>query len=147
MKLGNEVICNAHLKKVKIKYVVAEENEKKWIEENTHFNDFAPKRNQEFILLNTENEYLYQTTKEVIAKEFKGIVVAKKNISTKNYYEFAQFPIYDSESLGFIDMETDYMQVRVSKDEYVECYQVFYGMGKSRLVPIENIILDKENKL
>ena len=59
--------------------------------------------------------------------EFEGIVVAKKSIYKSRYYELCNSAW----------MSYDMKNVKVSGCDYVDCYQVFFRMGGSRLVPVE----------
>lgn len=141
-KLGDKVECNGYLSKIKgIDYIYA--NKEHFDRENQKENGMLDKPSYYLIDL-TEDEY-YQKTMEFISSKFKGIVVAKKEISIENCYSQASEPIYDPISFGYVD-ERYLDSVRVKKINYIECYQIFYSLGHSRLVPTSEMKLlgDKE---
>lgn len=133
LKLGDKVKCKGYLKKSdNLEYIYANkkhfENENKkafgTLEEPKHYLEEAGE--------------ISQFTKTFIEKEFNGIIVAKKEVSIENHYSQAFIDIYDPVTFGYID--SNYIdKVVVKKENYITCYQVFYAMGKSRLVPISQI--------
>lgn len=132
LKLGDKVKCKGYISKKNMKYIYATKK---------HFD----KQNKEanFILdepdfyLDDVDEY-YQETKEIIEKEFTGIVVGKAKVSMKNYYTLAERDIFDPVTLGYVD--TEFIdECKVEKIDYIDCFKVYYAMGKSRLVPSTKI--------
>ena len=132
LKLGDKVKCHGYISKKNTEYIYATKK---------HFD----KQNKEanFILdepdfyLDDIGEY-YQETKEIKEKEFTGIVVGKTKVSMKNYYKLAERDIFDSVTLGYVDTEIK-DECKVEKIDYIDCFKVYYAMGKSRLVPITKI--------
>lgn len=114
MKLGTKVKCSGYLKKVKTKHV-----ESAYAENLSNEAMHMP-------YIEIEDE-IYQPVKEVVKKEFEGIVVAKKCVNLYRCYEICDsgYQTYDGASIC------------VSGCDYIDCYQVFFRMGGSRLVPIE----------
>ena len=134
MKLGTEVKCNGYLKKLPIKWVMPIEGLDKFISKfKPHY---ALVENEDYILMKDDEPCYTQPTKGFVLKDFKGIIVAKKNISTSNYYEYPSRGTYHPVSLGYIPLDDDLTELSVGKDDYIICYQVFYAMSKSRLVPV-----------
>ncbi len=133
MKLGDKVHCKGYLKKVNnLEYIYA--NKKHFNKENLKANNMLEEPTH---YLEEEGE-LNQITKTFVEKEFDGIVVAKKEISIENNYTQAFRDIYDPITFGYLD--SNYIdEVIVRKENYISCYQVFYAMGKSRLVPQSQI--------
>lgn len=130
-KLGDRVECNGYLSKIKgIDYIYA--NKKHFERENKKEGGTLDEPKQYLNDL-TDDEY-YQKTMEFIPKKFKGVVVARKNIPIENCYTQASEAIYDPITFGYVD-ERWLDSVRVEKVNYIECYQVFYSLGHSRLVP------------
>lgn len=120
--LGKQVICYVYLKKRKgLYYVFA--NEKSYRRGYTGELLDDPKA---YIMYN--NESIGQRRYEFIeCKPFKGIIVAKLN-----------FPVsyrYDVVENRFTGDPID--EVRVTRDEYIECYKVYYGLNRSRIVPVK----------
>ena len=133
MELGQKVKCNGYLKKLPIKWVMPIEGLEKFI--SKYKPHYALEENVDYILMKEDYPEYTQPTKGFILKKFEGIIVAKKNVSTSNYYEYPSRGTYDPISLGYIPLDDDLTELQVTKDDYVKCYQVFYAMGKSRLVP------------
>ena len=125
MKLGQRVECSSYLKKKAIPYVFANDNH---IEKHIEKHHFSP-----YNYINLEkkgiDDYMRLDTKETIRKTFNGIVIAKASVSTANIYEQAEE--------HFTQCLLD--EVVCRKDCYVECYRVAYALGKTRLVPINDI--------
>jgi len=112
MKLGTKVKCKGYLKKVKTHHVIP------------YFSD--PNKDENCLIDGVEiEEDITQITKEYIECEFEGIVVAIKDVSTERYFELGE-----NEWTG-----KPYM--RIHQEGGVKCYQVFFRMGGSRLVPID----------
>lgn len=111
MKLGTKVKCNGYLKKVNTHHVIP------------YFAD--PSKDDICLIDGVEiEEDITQTTKKYIDYEFEGIVVAKKDVATQRYFELGE-----NEWTG-----EPYMIIH--QEAVVKCYQVFFRMGGSRLVPI-----------
>lgn len=139
MKLGTKVKCTGYLKKVKTKHVEFESDRKKYrttedlIEEfeSMAFSgviDSSERSNflaiHEVIFIDDSCEQLH---KELKCIDFEGVVVAKKSIATKRSYE-----IVENEYAFKIESG-----IKVTHCNYIDCYQVFFRMGGSRLVPVE----------
>lgn len=133
IKLGDKVKCKGYLKKVdNLEYIYA--NKKHFSKENLKAQNTLIEPSH---YLEEEGE-INQFTRTFIAKSFEGIVTAKKEVSIENNYSQAFRDIYDSVTFGYVD--SIYIdEVVVRKENYITCYQVFYAMGKSRLVPISQI--------
>lgn len=133
IKLGDKVKCKGYLKKINnLEYIYA--NKKHFNKENQKAQGILeePKHYLE------EDGEINQFTKTFIEKEFVGIVVSKKEVSIENHYSQAFRDIYDPVTFGYVD--SNYIdEVVVEKENYITCYQVFYAMGKSRLVPISQV--------
>lgn len=133
LKTGDKVKCKGYLKKINnLEYIYANkkhfEKEKQkaqgMLEEPSHY-------------LEEEGE-VNQFTKTFVEKYFEGIVVAKKEVSIENNYTQAFRDIFAPVTFGYVD--SNYIdEVIVRKENYITCYQVFYAMGKSRLVPASQI--------
>ena len=125
MTLGQKVECSSYLKKKAIPYVFANEKHiKKYKETYQHFPENYLSLEKEEI-----DDCMYLDTKEIISKSFEGIVIAKMYVSTANIY---------------IQAEQHYTQclldeVVCRKDCYIECYRIAYALGKTRLVPINDV--------
>lgn len=130
MKLGQKVECNGYLKKIKgLDYIYA--TKKHFEKENIKANGMLEEPK---FYLDDECEYK-QKTMEIKYKHFKGIAVAHIYVSTENLYTLAEREIFDPITYGFVDYEIK-DECKVEKINYIECYRVYYSMGKSRLVPI-----------
>ncbi len=127
---GKKIICNGYLKKIPTKYVYAN------IRHYDKMNDYPITGDE--IFLSEDEEYIEQKTMEVCNCKFKGIIVGIREVSTKNYYEQATRSIYDPDTLGYDDEEF-IDGVRVEKQDFVDCYIVYYTNNKKRLVPIDMI--------
>jgi len=114
MKLGTKVKCSGYLYKVKTQHVESAYRE----EPTEHFKFMGGIRIE---------EDMSQEVRKVEKCDFEGIVVAKKFVYKSRYYELCSRHWEDE----------DYENIRVSGCDYVDCYQVFFRMGGSRLVPIE----------
>lgn len=131
-KLGDKVKCHGYISKKNTEYIYATKK---------HFD----KQNKEanFILdepdfyLDDIGEY-YQETKEIKEKEFTGIVVGKAKVFMKNFYTLAEINIFGPVTLGYVDTEIK-DECNVKKVDYIDCFKVYYAMGKSRLVPSAKI--------
>lgn len=127
-KLGDKVKCQGYISKKNTEYIYA--TKKNFDKENkeAHFTLEEPK-----FYLDDVEEY-YQETMETKEKEFTGIVVGKTKVSMKNYYALAERHIFDPVTLGYVDTEIK-DECNVKKIDYIDCFKVYYAMGKSRLVP------------
>lgn len=127
-KLGDKVKCQGYISKKNTEYIYA--TKKHFDKENkeAHFTLEEPK-----FYLDDVEEY-YQETMEIKEKEFTGIVVGKTKVSMKNYYALAERHIFDPVTLGYVDTEIK-DECNVKKIDYIDCFKVYYAMGKSRLVP------------
>lgn len=133
MKLGQKVMCNSYLKKIKgLNYIYA--TKKHFEKENIKANGMLEKPK---FYLDDEGEYK-QRTMEIKHKDFKGIIVAHIFVSTENLYTLAEREIFDPITYGFVDCEIK-DECKVEKINYIECYKVYYSMNKSRLVPIDSV--------
>ena len=132
LKLGDKVQCKGYIVKKHIEYIYA--TKKQFDKENKEANFTLD--NPNFYLDNFED--YYQETKKIIEKEFAGIVVGKTKVSMKNYYTLAERDIFDPVTLGYVDTEIK-DECKVEKIDYIDCFKVYYAMGKSRLVPITKI--------
>ena len=132
LKLGDKVKCKGYLVKKSMDYIYA--NKKHFDKENQksgHLLD-EPK----LYLEDMDDEEYYQVTMECKEKDFCGIAVARKYISTKNCYTQVERDVFDPVTFGYVDTEL-IDSVKVEKTNYVECYLVFYALGKRRLVPVD----------
>lgn len=117
MKLGTKVKCKGYYSKLTTAHVVTEENKRK----PHHYND----------VLVIKDEPIEQDLYKLIEKEFEGIVVSRKNIYISRTYEEC-----------YVWCKGD---VSVFTHDRKECYQVFFRMGGSRLVPINMCeVIDSE---
>ena len=118
-----KVKCRGYLKEVPTKYVYVSEKYREG--------------NNDCLVLGDEEE-IYQETRKVVEKVFEGVIVGTKKISTENCYQQATRNVYDLSTLGFVGEElTD--EIMVIKTTYIDCYKVYYGNNKSRLVPVEMV--------
>lgn len=133
LKLGDKVKCKGYLKKINnLEYIYA--NKKHFDKENQKAQGMLEEPNHYL----EEDGEINQFTKTFIEKEFTGIVVAKKEVSIENYYQQAFKDIFDPVTFGYVGI--NYIdEVIVEKVNYITCYQVFYALGKSRLVPTSQI--------
>jgi len=132
MKLGTKVKCNGYLKKVDTKHVDLESNRKNVIGDDKLTKEMCE-------LLNITEDWsdntifiedeVYQYIKIIKMRNFEGIIVANKRVTTTRWYETVD------ESYGY--SREDKPGIKVTHCDYVDCYQVFFRMGGSRLVPIE----------
>ena len=136
MKLGTKVKCKGYFKKVDTKHVALESSRKNIINDN----DICKLLNiTEDLSDNTifiEDE-VSQDIKTIVFKEFEGVVVAKKSIALARWYEVVD------ESYGYGDVNVK-SGIKVTHHRYTDCYQVFFRMGGSRLVPIEMCEVDHD---
>lgn len=127
-KLGDKVNCKGYISEKHLEYIYATKKHFDKENENVGFILEEPK-----FYLDDVEEY-YQETKEIKEKEFTGIVVGKTKVSMKNYYALAERHIFDPVTLGYVDTEIK-DECNVKKIDYIDCFKVYYAMGKSRLVP------------
>ncbi len=133
MKLGQKVKCSGYLKKIKgLDYIYAN---KIHFDRENKINDYMLDEPRIYLENIDDGEYK-QKTMELIHKEFRAVAVEKKTVSTENFYSQVTESIYDPVTFGYID-ERLLDKVKVEKINYIECYKVYYAMGKSRLVPID----------
>lgn len=131
-KFGDKAKCKGYIFKKRVEYIYA--TKKHFDKENKEANFIL---DEPSFYLDDLEEY-YQETKKIIEKEFIGVVVGKAKVSMKNHYTLAERDIFDPETLGYIDTEIK-DECKVEKIDYIDCYKVYYAMGKSRLVPITKI--------
>jgi len=141
MKLGTKVKCNGYLVKLKTKHVAMMSEKNEYLSKEELLDRFEQEtltgiitvKEYKDYLDNTEvlfvdydepvSQVLYMTT----PKEFQGMVVSKKRIPTIRWFEI-------------IDHECNHeIKSSILKENanYIDCYQVFFRMGGSRLVPVE----------
>lgn len=120
MKLGTKVKCKGYLKKVNTHHVIPWFDKDKQVEDFTDFDLHHCDTNDLII----EEDYS-QITKEVIKCKFEGIIVARKEVAMERYFVICDNPYTGTEFMRILD------------DKIISCYQVFFRMGGSRLVPIE----------
>lgn len=150
MKLGTKVKCKGYLKKVETKHVALESERSKFktaYELKQEFKDMAlwgVDKEFSYEAFMDVNEVLFvdcdddlcQTTKDIIPCKFEGIIVARKRVPTKRWF-------------SIIEQEYGHkIETQIFKEEsnYVDCYQVFFRIGGSRLVPVKmcEVILCQE---
>ena len=132
LKLGDKVKCKGYVSKKNIEYIYA--TKKHFDKQNKESNFILDEPN---FYIDDVEEY-YQETKEIIEKEFTGIVVGKTKVSMRNYYTLAEINIFGPVTLGYVDTEIK-DECNVKKVDYIDCFKVYYAMGKSRLVPSAKI--------
>lgn len=120
MKLGTKVKCKGYLKKVNTHHVIPWFDKDKPIKELTEFDLYHDSEHDKII----EEDYS-QIIKEIIKCDFEGVVVAKKEVAMERYFSIDTHPYTDE----------DFM--RILNDKIIDCYQVFFRMGGSRLVPVD----------
>lgn len=136
IKLGTKVKCKGYIvKKKHIEYVYA--NKKHFKKDmGSLFSDVKEPK----IYVEDLGEYTQKIT-EIKNKEFTGIVVGITKVATEYYYTQVEKDILSNITYGCVDTQP-LDQVKVEKTGYIDCYKVYYAMGKSRLVPVN--LLEKE---
>lgn len=136
IKLGTKVKCKGYIvKKKNIEYVYA--NKKHFLKDvDIMEHDFEEPK----FYVEDLGEYIQKIT-EIKNKKFTGIVVGITKVATEYYYTQAEKNIFDPIIYGYIGYQL-LDQVNVEKTGYINCYKVYYAMGKSRLVPVS--LLEEE---
>ena len=117
-KFGDYVTCEGYLKKIKTKHVYPSEIK----------DDCIVYADDDYLRL--DDGEITQPTRELRGDYFFGIIVGKKEVSTNCLYETPCTP-YGYES----------GQVQVTKQNYISCYLIYYGINHSRLVPKDKATL------
>jgi len=118
MKLGTSVKCKGYLKKVKTHHIVPCFED---LENDQYYLHFGGK---------IIDEDFSQTIMEFKPLDFEGIIVQIKDVATERY-----FYLGENEWSG-----KEYMSIQ--GDKCVKCYRVYFRLGGSRLVPINECELN-----
>lgn len=136
IKLGTKVKCKGYIvKKKNIEYIYA--NKRHFKKDMGIFGDDIEEPK---FYIEDLGEYTQKIT-EIKNKEFVGIVVGITSIATKYYYTQVEKDIFDPITYGYVYTQL-LDQVKVEKSGYIDCFKVYYAMGKSRFVPVN--LLEKE---
>lgn len=131
MKLGQKVKCKGYLKKTG-NFIQRTDDLPKDLYSTLTNGNFEVEKHVAIInghvkRLNFDEEV---KTKEIVQKEFSGIIVGKKEIA---------LGIYVTVEYGYDCSERDWIR----KCDFIYCYKVYYASGKSRLVPCDMVEVEE----
>jgi len=131
MKLGQKVKCKGYLKKTG-NFIQRTDGLPKDLYSTLTNGNFEVEEHVAIInghvkRLNFEEEV---KTKEIVQKEFSGIIVGKKEIFLS---------IYVTVEYGYYSSEREFIR----KCDFIYCYKVYYAFGKSRLVPCNMVEVEE----
>jgi len=136
MKLGTKVKCKGYLKKVDTKHVALESEKADYNIDTDDINKMMAALEINHFCTNNDvifiEDEVSQDIKQVIQCDFSGVVVAKKLVATSRWYSVVDHEYRSYSSAPGIDSG-----IEVAHCNYIDCYQVFFRMGGSRLVPID----------
>lgn len=132
MKLGQKVKCKGYLKKTG-NFIQRTDDLPKDLYSTLTNGNFEVEKHVAIInghvkRLNFDEEV---KTKEIVQKEFSGIIVGKKEIALS---------IYVTVAYGYDGSE----HKCIRKCDFIYCYKVYYASGKSRLVPCDMVEVEDE---
>lgn len=131
MKLGQKVKCKGYLKKTGNFICKTNDLPKDLYSTVTNGNfeieNYVARVNGHVKRLNFDEEV---KTKEIVQKEFSGIIVGKKETTLS---------ICVTVEYGYDGSEHE----RIWKCDFSYCYKVYYALGKSRLVPCDMVEVEE----